>query len=129
MHFSAWASATPPVSVGGAGGVLRVYASTDRVPSDFYVRDWNAGGSFDNGAQPSTNPVFWATSDVWNQNNTGTEAPDGTGSVPGDPPVRAGSNYAFARVSRRAPAAATAPSATVTVNFYSGDYGLGAPFV
>lgn len=129
LFFSAWSSTTPPAAIGGAAGTLRVYASADRVPSDFYVRDWNSAPNFDNGAQPSTSAVFWATSDVWSENTTTPSAPAGNGSIVGDPPSRTGSNYLFARVSRRAPAAATAPSATVTVNFFRGDYGLGSPFV
>jgi hypothetical protein len=129
LTYSAWSSSVPPASVGGAGGTIRVYASADRIPSDFYVRDWNANPNFDNGAQPSTNPVFWATSDVWNQSTSTPAAPGADGSVAGDPPSRAGSNFAYARVSRRAPAASTAPAATVTVNFFFGDYGLGAGFV
>ena len=129
LMFSGWSSAVPPVSVGGAGGSIQVYASADRIPSDFFVRDWNASPNFDNGAQPSTNPVFWATSDVWNQNSTTPEAAGPDGSVVGDPPTRAGSNFAYARVSRRAPATSTAPAAPVTVNFFYGDYGLGSAFV
>ena len=128
--YSAWSSATPPASVGGASGSIKVYASADRIPSDFYVRDWNdTPTSFDNGAQPSTHANFWSTSDVWNQNVTALEAAAGNGSVVGDPPSRAGSNFVFAQVSRRAAAMSTAPDATVTVNFFFGDYGLGAPFV
>ena len=127
--YSAWSSSVPPSSVGGASGSIKVYASADRIPSDFYVRDWNASPNFDNGAQPSTNPVFWATSDVWNQNTNTASPPGPGGSVVGDPPSRAGQNFAYARVSRRAPAASSAPSASVTVNFFLGDFGLGAAFV
>jgi hypothetical protein len=127
--YSAWSSSVPPASVGGAGGSIKIYASTDRIPSDFYVRDWNASPNFDNGAQPSTNPIFWATSDVWNQSTNTPATPGPDGSVAGDAPSRTGSNFAYARISRRAPAASTAPPATVTVNFFLGDYGLGAGFV
>jgi hypothetical protein len=68
LSFSAWTSSVPPESVGGASGKLRIYASTNRVPSDFYVRDWTATPAFfDDGTQPSTNPIYWTTSDVWNQ--------------------------------------------------------------
>lgn len=127
--FSAWASAVPPAAVGGAAGSIRLYSSTDRVPSDFYVRDWNNSPSFDNGAQPSTNPVFWTTSDVWNQNSAVPQAPSGNGSVIGDPPSHVAPNFVFAKVARRAPAMPTAPDAVVTVNFYLGDFGMGSPFV
>jgi hypothetical protein len=128
-QYSAWASAVPPASVGGAGGAIKVYSSADRIPSDFFVRDWNASPNFDNGAQPSTNPVFWATSDVWNQSTNTPASPGPDGSVVGDPPSRAGSNFAYARVFRRAPAMSTAPDAPVTVHFFFGDYGLGSAFV
>jgi hypothetical protein len=36
--------------------------------NDFYVRDWtNTPSSYDQGGEPSTNPTFWVTSDVWNR--------------------------------------------------------------
>jgi hypothetical protein len=128
--YSAWASATPPASVGGASGAIKVYASADRVPSDFYARDWNDNpASFDNGAQPSTHANFWSTSDVWNQSTNAAAAPGPGGFVVGDPPSRAGSNFVYARISRRAPAMSTASNAMVTVNFFLGDYGLGNPFI
>ncbi|MFL6292886.1 MAG: WD40/YVTN/BNR-like repeat-containing protein [Thermoanaerobaculia bacterium] len=129
LFYTAWASATPPASVGGAAGAIRVYASADAIPSDFYVRDWNdSPSSFDNGAQPSTHGDFWSTSDVWNQSTSTAAAPGPGGFVVGDPPSRTGSNFVFARVSRRAAAMATAASAPVTVNFLRGDFGLGAAF-
>ncbi|HTR11713.1 MAG TPA: hypothetical protein VMI72_00310, partial [Roseiarcus sp.] len=129
LSFSAWTSSTPPASVGGTTKSLRIYASTNFVPSDFYVRDWTATPSyFDDGTQPSTNPVYWATSDVWNQSTNVASAPGPDGYVRGDPPSRTGSNYAFARVSRRAPAAASAPNATVKVNFYVTYFGFKAPY-
>jgi hypothetical protein len=128
--FSAWSSSVPPASVGGASGNINVYASADRIPSDFYVRDWNQSLTvFDNGAQPSTQAVFWSSSDVWNQAATTVEPVSSNGSIVGDSPTRAGTNFAFARVSRTAPAMTGAPNATVTVNFLMGDYGLGAPFI
>jgi hypothetical protein len=128
--FSAWSSSVPPASVGGASGTIKVYSSADRIPSDFYVRDWNQSLTvFDNGAQPSTQAVFWSSSDVWNQSTTTLEPASSNGSIIGDSPTRAGTNFAFARVTRTAPAMTGAPSATVTVNFLMGDYGLGAPFI
>jgi hypothetical protein len=129
-HYSAWSSALPPVAIGGAAGSIKVYASTDRIPSDFYVRDWNATATvFDNGQQPSTQANFWSTSDVWNQSVNVPGAPGPDGSVLGDPPSRTGSNFLFARVSRRAAAMSTAPPTSVTANFLFGDFGLGAAFV
>jgi hypothetical protein len=99
------------------------------VPSDFYVRDWTATPAFfDDGTQPSTNPIYWTTSDVWNQSTNVANAPGPDGYVLGDAPNRAGSNFAFARVSRRAPAAASAPNASVKVTFYLTPFGFGAPY-
>jgi hypothetical protein len=127
--YSAWSSAVPPVGSGGTAGSISVYASADRIPSDFYVRDWNdSPTSFDNGAQPSTHANFWSTSDVWNQSASTPAPPGPSGFVVGDPPSRSGSNFCFARVSRRAAAMSTAPSASVTVNFLLGDFGLGNAF-
>ncbi len=128
-HYSAWASATAPVGAGSPPAGIRVYTSTDLVPSDFFVRDWTTNATtHDGGQQPSTNPAFWATSDVWNQ-STSTAAPfPASDWIPGDPPSRSGSNFAFARVSRRAPAAATAPPTMVTVEFLTADFGLGSMF-
>src|SRR6185295_6010746 len=39
--------------------------------NDFYVRDWtNSPTSGDNGAEPSTDPIFYNRSDVWNRRGT-----------------------------------------------------------
>jgi hypothetical protein len=39
--------------------------------SDFYVRDWtDSAAVHDTGLEPSTHPVFYATSDVWNQRSS-----------------------------------------------------------
>jgi hypothetical protein len=125
--YSAWASSVPPVGASGGTG-LNVYTSVNRVPSDFFVRDWTVSATnHDGGAQPSTNPVFWATSDVWNQNVTAPEAFINDW-VLGDPPSRSGSNFAFARVSRCAPAEPAAPSASVTVHFSFADFGAGVSY-
>ena len=128
-QYSAWTSFVTPVGA-AAGTGLRVFTSTDLLPSDFFVRDWTASAlSHDGGAQPSTNPVFWATSDLWNQ-STNVAAPFPAADwILGDPPSRVGSNFAFARVSRRAAAASTAAApAAVTVTFLQADYGLGVPY-
>lgn len=124
-QYSAWASAVPPVGVVGAPAGINVYTSVDRVPSDFFVRDWTVGTTnHDDGTQPSTNPTFWTTSDVWNQNVMAPE-PFVNDWVLGDAPSRTGTNFAFARVSRRAAAASTAPAANVTVHFSFADFGAG----
>lgn len=128
-RYAAWSSFTPPPGVTGAtAGAINVYEATDVLPTDFFVRDWtNSATDHDKGDEPSTNPVFYETSDVWNQ-SASTAEPLVNDWILGDPPDRGGSNFAFARVSRRAPAAPTAPSATVTVDFLAADFGLGVPF-
>jgi len=121
--FSAWASAVAPVGATAPGAGINVYTSTDLVPSDFFVRDWtNNASSHDDGSQPSTNPTFWTTSDVWSQSVSTVESPVNDW-ILGDPPSRSAPNFAFARVSRRVLPAATAPPATVTVNFSFADFG------
>jgi hypothetical protein len=112
----------------GAPAGINVYTSVDRVPSDFFVRDWTVSATnHDDGAQPSTNSTFWATSDVWNQ-NVSTPEPFVSDWVLGDPPSRTGSNFAFARVSRCAAAASTAPLANVIVHFSFADFGFGVNY-
>lgn len=94
---------------------------------DFYVRDWtDTPSSHDTGIQPSTNPVFYVTSDVWNRRNDtlGTfnadDQPDHQ-----DPQAAAlGSNYAFVRIHRNT----TGISQDVTAHFLFADFGLGNPF-
>jgi hypothetical protein len=96
---------------------------------DFYVRDWtNSATDADNGVEPSTDPVFYATSDVWNRRSTSAgsftndqpsneDAGNGTGSV--------GDNWAFTRVHRNVTGAATA----VTAHFLVSKFGTGSNFV
>ncbi len=127
-QYSAWASFVTPVGA-AAGANIRVFTSTDLIPSDFFVRDWTSNASsHDGGAQPSTHANFWSSSDVWNQNTNVAGAFPAADWILGDPPSRVGSNFAFARVSRRAAAASTAANADVTVTFLKADYGLGVPY-
>jgi hypothetical protein len=96
---------------------------------DFYVRDWTTDSTHaDNGAEPSTNPVFYATADVWNRRSptpgpfpsdqpTNEDAGNGTGSI--------GDNWAFARVRRNSIGASTA----VTAHFLVSKFGTGSNFV
>jgi hypothetical protein len=126
--YHVWASATPPPGVAAPGPGINVYEDTGLAPSDFYVRDWtDSATSFDSGVEPSTHADFWDTSDVWNQVGNVPEAPAG-GFVLGDSGQLGTTNFAFARVSRRAPAAPNASTVDVTAHFLFADYGLGSNF-
>lgn len=92
--------------------------------SDFYVRDWTTSSATrDTGLEPSTHPVFYATSDVWNQRSNA--APTFVSDVPQnqDPQNDAG-NFAFARVSRNASGSAQ----SVNVEFLVAEFGTGSPY-
>jgi hypothetical protein len=106
-----------------------IFFREDELPNaeDFYVRDWTTSSAVhDNGAEPSTDPFFFVSSDVWNRrsNTTGTIA----GGVPPDQenPQTAGlgNNFAFARITRNTSGMAK----TVNVHFLYADYGLGSNF-
>jgi hypothetical protein len=96
---------------------------------DFYVRDWtNDAAHADNGAEPSTNPYFYLTSDVWNRRSTSPgpfpsdqpsndDAGNGSGNI--------GDNWAFTRVRRNAGGAAT----SVTAHFLVSKFGTGSNYV
>lgn len=133
-RYNAWASSAPPPGVTAPGAGINVYANTNLVPSDFFIRDWTiSAASHDLGPEPSTNPDFYTSSDVWNQQSSSTPAPTVNDWVAGDPNANAGgpagnNNFAFVRVSRRAPAAPTAPAVTVPVTFLKADYGLGTNY-
>ena len=92
--------------------------------SDFYVRDWtDSAAVHDTGLEPSTNPVFYATSDVWNQRSNA--APTFVSDQPQnhDPQNDAG-NFAFTRVARNVAGAAE----TVNVEFLVAEFGTGSPY-
>jgi hypothetical protein len=98
---------------------------------DFYVRDWTDGpASGDTGLEPSTHPVFWITSDVWNRRGTlpGTPFPnDQPANEPaGNGPGNIGDNWAFARIRRNAPSAGTQ---TVKAHFLISQFGVGSNYV
>ncbi|HUK19295.1 MAG TPA: hypothetical protein VLW65_22895 [Bryobacteraceae bacterium] len=124
-----WASGTAPADLPpAANNNIHAYTVVTDLPSNFFVRDWTASAtSHDTGVEPSTNPVFYETSDVWNQ-NTGTPYPPVNDWILGDPVLSGGPNFAFARISRVALAAPTAPGTTVTADFLEADFGLGVPF-
>jgi len=92
--------------------------------SDFYVRDWTDSASVhDTGLEPSTRPVFYATSDVWNQR--GNVAPAFVSDQPqNEDPQNNASNWAFARISRNT----TGTSETVNVEFLVAEFGTGSPY-
>jgi hypothetical protein len=98
---------------------------------DFYVRDWTDGpASGDTGLEPSTHPLFWTTSDVWNRRGTlpGTPFPnDQPANEPaGNGPGNIGDNWAFARIRRNAPSAGTQ---TVKAHFLISQFGVGSNYV
>ncbi len=96
---------------------------------DFYVRDWTDDATHgDNGAEPSTHPQFYTTSDVWNRRDptpgpfvndqpSNEDAGNGAGTV--------GDNFAFARVRRNAPGTALA----VNAHFLVAKFGAGSNWV
>jgi hypothetical protein len=108
-----------------------VKVTTVEAKDDFYVRDWtDSATSGDNGAEPSTHPAFYVSSDVWNRRGT---LP---GSFPSDQPQNEdagngagniGDNWAFARVRRNA----AAPSGTqdVSAHFLVSKFGTGSAYV
>ena len=92
--------------------------------SDYYVRDWTDSATVhDTGLEPSTHPVFYATSDVWNQRSNATPTFVADQPQNQDPQNDAG-NFAFARVSRNAAGAAE----TVNVQFLVAEFGTGSPY-
>jgi hypothetical protein len=101
---------------------------------DFYVRDWSDGPSpanHDQGQEPSTNPVFYLTSDVWNRRSNTTGGFDAVTDRPGhENPWEAalGHNYAFTRISRKAAAAAGSADRSATATFLFADFGLGTTY-
>jgi hypothetical protein len=104
--------------------VFKVTALDAPATSDFYVRDWtDTATTHDTGLEPSTNPVFYATSDVWNQRSN--VAPTFVADVPqNEDPQNDAGNFAFARVSRNAAGSAE----TVNVEFLVAEFGTGSPY-
>ena len=103
---------------------FRVTAIGGPGKSDFYVRDWTTSAAVhDTGLEPSTHPVFYATSDVWNQRSNAAPAFVADQPQNQDPQNDAG-NFAFARVSRNDPGSAQ----TVNVEFLVAEFGTGSPY-
>jgi len=108
------------------------FSVTNEPPSeDYYVRDWTASStSHDNGEEPSTNPVWWTTSDVWNR-ITNTAGAFNASDQPDNQMAQdatSGHNFAFARVHRKAAAPSGSPDEQVSTSFLFADYGLGVPY-
>ena len=100
--------------------------------NDFYVRDWtDSAVSGDTGLEPSTHPVFYATSDVWNRRGTLTGEPfvndQPANEAAGNGVSTIGDNWTFARIRRNA--LPTAGSKTVTAHFLVSKLGTGSSFV
>lgn len=96
---------------------------------DFYVRDWtDTSASGDDGAEPSTHPVFYTTSDVWNRQTNafgGFNANNQPQNEDAQTGSSAGNNFAFARVFRNTGGA----PATVTAHFLYSEFGTGSNYV
>jgi hypothetical protein len=92
--------------------------------SDFYVRDWtDSAVVHDTGLEPSTHPVFYAFSDVWNQRTN--VAPTFVSDQPqNQDPQNDATNFAFARISRNTSDMAE----TVNAEFLVAEFGTGSPY-
>ncbi|MFL6012670.1 MAG: hypothetical protein ACJ734_12880 [Gaiellaceae bacterium] len=125
-----FADAALTVPVGPSIDPFFFHVSLLAAGDDFYVRDWtDSPTSGDTGVEPSTHPVFYATSDVWNRRGT---LP---GSFPNDQPDNEpagngagniGDNWAFARVRRNLPSAV---AQSVNAHFLVSKFGTGSNYV
>ncbi len=97
------------------------------INNDFYVRDWTKTPTDnDPGAEPSTEPVFYLTSDVWNRrlDTPGTFNSNDQPQSMNPRPMTAGGNFAYARVHRRA----TGPAANANLLFLKSEFGTGSNY-
>jgi hypothetical protein len=97
---------------------------------DVYVADWtDSATAFDRGVEPSTEPVFYNRSDVWNRHTNAPGAFDGfnrpQNELPKNGPGIHGRNFAFARVRRRGTGAPVA----VTTHFLVSRFGTGSNYL
>jgi hypothetical protein len=125
-----FADAAHTVPVGPSIDPFFFHVSALAAGDDFYVRDWtDSPTSGDTGLEPSTHPVFWQTSDVWNRRGTlpgsfpndqpeNEDAGNGTGTV--------GDNWAFARIRRNQPSGV---AQTVNAHFLVAKFGTGSNYV
>ena len=96
--------------------------------SDFYVRDFtNTPTDFDPGLEPSTDPWFFVSSDVWNMRSNSPGTFNANDQPQSEDPWQTtdGQNFAFARVHRKA---AGSPQ-TVTLHYLYSEFGTGSNFV
>ena len=107
------------------------FCLTELAPEqDVYVADWtDSATAFDRGVEPSTEPVFYSRSDVWNRL---TNSPGGfdannrpINELPQNGPGIFGRNFAFARVRRRGTGAPVA----VTTHFLVARFGTGSNYL
>jgi len=96
--------------------------------NDFFVRDWTDGSGHDPGLEPSTHPVFYTSSDVWNEPTNVSGSPAKT-SAPMHADPQPGPNFAFVRVGRKATAAPGAADVQVTAHFLYSDFGAAMPYM
>ena len=96
---------------------------------DVYVADWTDSATlFDRGVEPSTEPVFYNRSDVWNRHANAPGAFDGANrpqnELPKNGPGIHGRNFSFARIRRRGTGAPVA----VTTHFLVSRFGTGSNY-
>ena len=94
---------------------------------DFYVRDWtDSAVDNDIGLEPSTDPAFYTTSDVWNRRANASGGFDGNDRPISEDPQNStlGMNYAFARVHRKS----TGSAETVSLHFLKSEFGTGSNY-
>jgi hypothetical protein len=123
-------NAAHSTAVGNSVDPFFFHVAEESAGDDFYVRDWtDSPTSGDDGAEPSTHSVFYATSDVWNRRGTLDGSP-----FPNDQPANEdagngsgniGDNWAFTRIRRNSGGAA----ATVTAHFLVSKFGTGSSYV
>lgn len=97
---------------------------------DVFVADWtDSATAFDRGVEPSTEPVFYNRSDVWNRLANAPGAFDvfnrPQNELPQNGPGIFGDNFAFARIRRRGTGAAVA----VTTHFLVSRFGTGSNYL
>jgi hypothetical protein len=95
---------------------------------DFYLRDWTDNATtYDIGLEPSTHPVFYANSDVWNRRSNAAGGFDANHRPQSQNPQSStlGTNFAFARVQRNG----TGTAETVTLHFLKSEFGTGSNYV